>query len=317
MEISEIKAVIGTNAWGSAAYETLLRGSAVDEQTLREAIARADSLDMAVFDTAQDYGLGKCQPMIGRLCGKDAVISAKYTPMSGTYQAGQVRKSLEKDLAEMHRDWIDIYWLHLPNAYRENLQEMIALYREGKIRHIGVSNFNMAECQEAKAILDGAGIPLYGVQNHYSLLNRDWESCGLVQWCRDNGIAFWAWAVLEEGVLAGRRKKDEKWTIMKGLFGRKRKKLECLFTRMEEIGSVHGLTVAQVAMAFAATKGIVPVCGCRRPEQVQQLYDASRTALSAVEMSELEQVADALNVRIFGKDIFRFAVKRPHGAGKE
>lgn len=310
MEVQDIKAVVGTNAWGSAAYETLLRGSAVDEITLKAAVARAQALDMAVFDTAQDYGLGKCQPMIGRLCGAQDIISSKYTPASGSYKEGQVRQSLEKDLAEMKRDSIDIYWLHLPNAVRENMREMIALYKEGKIRHIGVSNFNLEECRLAKELLAGEGIPLYGVQNHYSLLNRDWETDGLVQWCHDNGVAFWAWAVLEEGVLAGPRKKSEKWTIMKVLFNAKRHKLNRLFAVMQRVGRKHGLTIAQVAMAFVASKGIVPVCGCRKPGQVQALYTAAHTTLAPAELALLERTADEVNVRIFSKDLFRFAVKK-------
>lgn len=312
MQIESITAVIGTNAWGSAAYETLLRGSAVDEATLKSAIDKAAALDMPVFDTAQDYGLGKCQPMLGRLCeGREAVFSAKYTPMRGTYRAGQVRRSLEKDLAELRRSCIDIYWLHLPNAYRENLQEMAQLYREGKIRHIGVSNFDPEECKAAKALLEAEGVPLYGVQNHYSLLNRDWEKNGLVAWCRQNGVAFWAWAVLEEGVLAGPKRKTEKQTLMKALFGRRRRKLTRLFVEMKRIGDRHGLTIAQVAMAFVAAKGIVPVCGCRKPGQVQQLWQAVHTPLSAAEAETLERTADALGVKVFGKDIFRFAVKPP------
>lgn len=311
MKVEDIKAVIGTNAWGSAVYEKMLRGSAVDESVLKKAVERSAQLDMAIFDTAQDYGLGKCQPMIGKLCGGNVIVSSKYTPMSSKYKEGQVRRSLEKDLSEMHREYIDIYWLHLPNAVRENVEEMIDLYQEGKIRHIGVSNFNLEECKAVKKQLDAAGIPLYGVQNHYSIINRDWEKDGLVAWCHENGIAFWAWAVLEEGVLAGPKKSGEKWSIMKGIFNRKRKKLYHLFAVMKRIGDKHnGLTIAQMAMAFVATKGIVPVCGCRKPKQVQELYDAAHTVLSPAEMRKLEQMADELDVKIFGKDLFRFAVKK-------
>lgn len=183
---------------------------------------------------------------------------------------------------------------------------MAALYREGLIRNIGVSNFNPEECAAAKATLEAEGVPLYGVRNHYSLLNRDWESCGLVQWCRENGLAFWAWAVLEEGILAGRGKK----TNMGVLFGGKIKKLDPLFTLMEEVGAQYGLSVAQVAISYVASKGIVPVCGCRKPGQVQELYDASNTKLAQTDLERLEALTDELKVRIFGKDIFRFAVKK-------
>lgn len=62
-------------------------------------------------------------------------------------------------------------------------------------------------------------------------------------------------------------------------------------------------------MAFVATKGIVPVCGCRKPEQVQQLHDAAATRLEPEEVAALEELSDSLSAKVFGKDIFRFAVK--------
>ena len=70
----------------------MVRGSVVDEDTLRMAISKAVELGLTVFDTAQDYGLGKGQKMIGALCLAEIHISAKYTPMSGKYVSGQVRK---------------------------------------------------------------------------------------------------------------------------------------------------------------------------------------------------------------------------------
>ena len=89
---TEVKAVVGTNAWGDALYGKMLRGSYVEEDVIREAVQTAIDEDIAMFDTARDYGLGKGQPMVGRLCGKNTLISAKYTP--GTkYKAGQVRVS--------------------------------------------------------------------------------------------------------------------------------------------------------------------------------------------------------------------------------
>lgn len=306
MEISDIRAVVGTNAWGSDLYETLLRGNAVSEDTLRECVSKAKDMNLAVFDTAQDYGLGKCQPMMGRLCDKECLISSKYTPMKGTYEAGQVRASLEQDLKEMNRDFIDIYWLHLPNAYRENLLEMAQLYKEGLIHHIGVSNFEMNECMDAKAILEQEGVPLYGVQNHYSLLNRDWEENGLFDWCKDNHISFWAWAVLEEGVLTGIYTK----TIMMRLFAGKQEKLEPLFYVMKEIGRAHDLSIAGVAIAYVANKGIVPVVGCRSAKRIEELNHACHTILREEEVTRLESLCDTLDVRVFGKDIFRFAVKK-------
>ena len=80
-----------------------------------------------------------------------------------------------KDLDDFKRDYVDIYWLHLPTDIEKHLLEIIELYKEKKIRYIGVSNFNLEECKKAKNILEKNGIPLLGVQNHYSILCRDWE----------------------------------------------------------------------------------------------------------------------------------------------
>ena len=109
------KAVIGTNAWGDALYGKMVRGSYVTEDVMLEAVKTAVRVGIPFFDTARDYGLGKGQAIVGRLCGDDTVISAKYTPM-GKYKQGQVRTSFEKDLLDFQRSCVDIYWLHLPNA---------------------------------------------------------------------------------------------------------------------------------------------------------------------------------------------------------
>ena len=308
MDILKPSAVVGTNSWGSAAYGKMLRGESVGVDTIRACFERAKERGLLIFDLAQDYGLGKAQKMIGEFGTEDVIISAKFTP-TGSYKSGQVRKSFEKDLQDFNRDYVDIYWLHLPSDIEANLSEIIDLYKEGKIKHIGISNFTLEECVKAKAILDKAGIPLYGVQNHYSLINREWEKNGLVDWCSRKGISFWAWAVLEEGMLTDPKVKT-KMSLMKLMFNRKKRKLHSLYQLMEKVGDDHGITIPQVAMAFCASKGIVPVCGCRKPYQVDQLLDAVSVCLSDSEIKSLENEADKLNVKILGADMFRFAVKK-------
>ncbi|MDD3416563.1 MAG: aldo/keto reductase [Lachnospiraceae bacterium] len=295
-------AVIGTNSWGSKIYGKLLRGSSVDEVTIKESVKVAREKKLLFFDLARDYGFGKAQKMMGEFGTQDIVISSKFTPFK-KYHSGQVRKSLERDLVDFKRTCVDIYWLHLPKDIEENLMEMIQLYREGKIHNIGISNFSLEECKRAKEILENENIPLYGVQNHYSLLNRDWEERGVVSWCKENGLSFWAWAVLEEGMLADPRVKTPK-SIMKLLFQNKKRKLHSLYILMNRIGKRHAITIPQVAIAYCSNKGIVPVCGCRTPYQVEQLFEAVNVKLPEKEIHMLEQAADASNVRIIDADNF-------------
>ncbi|MBP3807402.1 MAG: aldo/keto reductase [Eubacterium sp.] len=302
MDILKPTAVIGTNAWGSALYEKAMRGSAVGDDVLRDAMKMAQEKDIPLYDLARDYGLGKAQKMIGDFGTDDIIISAKYTPFAH-YKPGCVRKSLMKDLDDFKREYVDIYWLHLPTDIEEHLNEIIELYKEGKIKHIGVSNFTLEECKRSKDILDKAGIALYGVQNHFSIICREWEKNGLLQWCKDNDVSFWGWAVLEEGLLVDPR--IPKKSTMKFAFKRKVKKLTGLYKVMIKVAERHDIKVPQVAMAFCAAKGVVPMCGCRKPEQVAELAEAARVVLTRGEIKRLEEAADAANVKIMGADIFR------------
>ena len=138
-------------------------------------------------------------------------------------------RAKEKDLKDFRRNYVDIYWLHLPSDIEKNLNEITTLVKEGKIKHVGISNFTLDECKRAKVILDYADIPLYGVQNHYSLINRVWEK--------------------------------------------------------------NGLKIPQVAVAFCTAKGIVPICGCRKPYQVDDLFAAANTKLTDEEVKLLENEA--------------------------
>ena len=306
--MKDIKAVIGTNSWGSKAYGKILRGSYVRDDVIRDAVKEADALGLTVYDLARDYGLGKAQKMIGEFGTENIILSAKYTP-AGHYKAGCVRKSLEKDLDDFKRDYVDFYWLHLPTDIEQHLSEMIELFKEGKIRHIGVSNFNLAECKLSEQILEKAGIPLYGVQNHYSIIARDWEKNGLLDWCRENGIAFWAWAVLEEGMLTDPRIK-KKFTIMNLILNRQKKKLYPLYRVMIAVAKRHNITVPQVAEACCTNKGIIPICGCRKPKQVRELAEAAEVKLTRKEMQRLEEAADQSQAKVLGYDMFRTFVPK-------
>ena len=306
------KAVIGTNSWGGKAYGKAIRGSYVEESVIKEAMLEAKKQGLMIYDLARDYGLGKAQKMFGKFAeeigGENIIISAKYTPFTH-YKKDCVRKSLAKDLADFKRSYVDIYWLHLPTDIDQHLAEIIELYKEGKIRNIGVSNFTLEECRLSKRILDKAGIQLYGVQNHYSLISREWEKNGLLDWCKENGISFWAWAVLEEGMLTDPRVKT-KFSLIKFFMNRQKRKMRELYKVMIAVAKRHDVTVPQVAEAYCANKGVVPICGCRKPNQVSELADAVNIKLTSGEMRKLEEAADKSEAKVLGADIFRMFVRK-------
>ena len=96
-----------------------------------------------------------------------------------------------------------------------------------------------------------------------------------------------------------------KKSTMKFTFGRRIKKLTELYKVMIKVSERHNIKVPQVAMAFCATKGVVPMCGCRKPDQVSELAEAARVVLTSGEIKRLEEAADRANVKIMGADIFR------------
>ena len=124
MNILDPSAVIGTNAWGGKLYGKAVRGNYVDDATIKTAMDEAVRYDVMLYDLARDYGLGKAQKMIGDFGTDGIYISAKYTPFTH-YRKGCVRKSLMKDLEDFKREYVDIYWLHLPTDIEEHLEEIV------------------------------------------------------------------------------------------------------------------------------------------------------------------------------------------------
>ena len=88
-------------------------------------------------------------------------------------------------------------------------------------------------------------------------------------------------------------------SITKLMMNGKKEKLTLLYERMEEVAKSHNITIPQVAISFCSTKGVVPICGCRKPYQVEQLYGAVNIVLSDREVKLLEEESDMANVKIF------------------
>ena len=112
---------------------------------------------------------------------------------------------IEMQLKLMELDRFDIYWIH--NVWgAPHWTEEVAKYYEGRadVPMIGVSNHNLAEIKQADAILRAHGLKLSAVQNHYSLINRSSEDSGILDYCKENGIVFFSYMVLEQGALSGK-----------------------------------------------------------------------------------------------------------------
>lgn len=102
-------------------------------------------------------------------------------------------------LGNLGLDYIDMYWIHNPMDVERWTPGLIPLLQSGKVRKVGVSNHNIKEIRRANEILGKAGFRVSAVQNHFSLLYRSSERGGVLDYCKQNSIQFWAYMVLEQG----------------------------------------------------------------------------------------------------------------------
>ena len=134
------------------------------------------------------------------------LISDKFTPQCADGSSPTAMKDMiEMQLKLMELDRFDIYWIHNVWDAPKWIEEL-AKYFEGKdnVPLIGVSNHNLAEIKQAAEILKTHGLKLSAVQNHYSLINRSSEDSGILDYCKENGITFFSYMVLEQGALSGK-----------------------------------------------------------------------------------------------------------------
>ena len=295
---------LGTWAWGAGAFGgDAVFGSKTDVTNLKPVFDAAMKAGLNLWDTATVYGMGESEHILGTLAkdyGREEVlISTKFTPQIAGMYEDSMAKMAEASCQRLGIDVIDIYWIHNPMDVEKWTPELIPLLKAGKVKQVGVSNHDLSQIKRANEILQAEGFKVSAVQNHFSLLNRSSERAGILAYCKENDIKFFAYMVLEQGALSG--KYDTKNPFPEGS-DRARSynpilaQLEELTAEMAKIGEVHGLSVAQVGTAWAISKGVLPIIGVTKVRHVEDAAKAAGVTLTAEEISRLEELADKANV---------------------
>jgi len=205
-----------------------------------------------------------------------------------------VKKALERSLKNLDTDHIDLYYLHRldPNTpIEETVGAMAELVKEGKIRYIGLSEVSSATIRKAHQVH-----PLTAVQTEYSLFERDVEAASILDTLKELGIGFVAYSPLGRGFLSGDIKnpadfpeKDFRLSIPRFQGEMFYKNIELLneITKMAEEKSI---TPSQLALAWVAAKGFLPIPGTKRVKYVEQNIASLNIALSPEEMTRLETI---------------------------
>lgn len=298
------KIVLGTWSWGAGfAGGDQVFGNNLGVEELKPVFDEAMANGVNLWDSAVVYGMGASENVLAaftKACKREEVlISTKFTPQIAGDTENPVADMLAGSLERFATDYIDIYWIHNP-ADVERWTPMLAdLVKSGKVKRVGVSNHNLAQIKRAEEILSKEGVHISAVQNHFSLLYRSSEKAGILDYCKENGIDFWAYMVLEQGALSG--KYDTAHPLPAGsqrgdTYNPLLPQIERLVAVMRTVGDKYSVTPAQVALAWAIAKGTTPIIGVTKPAQVQDAVRVMQVALTADEVKMLEDAAESTGV---------------------
>ena len=298
------KIALGAWAWGSGAFGgNMVFGSKTDVESLKPVFDTAIKAGLSLWDTATVYGMGESERILGTLAKgverKNVQISTKFTPQIAEMYDNNVEKMADASIERMGCDYIDVYWIHNPMDVERWTPGLIPLLKSGKVKRVGVSNHNIAEIRRANEILGEAGFKVSAVQNHFSLLYRSSEKGGVLDYCKENGIEFWAYMVLEQGALSGKYNKENPLPAESDR-GKKYNpvlpQLEALTNEMTAIGQKYGASCSQIGIAWAIAKGALPIIGATKERHVIEAAEAAKIKLVAEEVTRLEQLAEATGI---------------------
>ncbi len=281
------------------------RWKVLDKQHNIALLKTAYEHGVTTFDTAEGYGAGASELIVGEAL-KDirshCVIATKVLPEH--LRAQDVRKAAEGSLMRLGTDYIDLLYVHWPNAsipLEETLGEFDRLKQEGKIRAIGVSNFNLELMKQALSITR-----IDALQPEYNLLQRDIEA-GVLEFCEKNQISVLSYNSVAKGILTGAfhfygAKLDaEDFRNQKPLFSQENMQMEQpLLDLLKDIAGTYQASISQVAAAWVlAQRGMSSaIIGTQNPKHFTENIEAIELELEDKELSLLSDISKKVISRL-------------------
>ena len=231
------------------------------------------------------------------------VISTKFTPQIASDSPNAVEEMLDASLKRFETDYVDFYWIHNPADVEHWTPGLIPLLKKGKVKHVGVSNHNLAELKRAEEILSAEGFHISAVQNHYSLIYRSSEDAGIIDYCNRNGMTFFAYMVLEQGALSGKYDAQHLMpqnTSRGETYNSQLLRIEKLLSVLREIALRYEASVSQIAIAWAIAKHTLPIIGVTKMHHVEDAVKAVMLNLADDEISLLDLTSREIDVNTKG-----------------
>lgn len=285
-----------SSTWGMGTYDQDL-----SEDTIAQAVDASIAAGVTLIDTAEGYGNGESERIIGRLMAANPVrrerltIATKFIPMPWKLDVhGALRRSLEASLERLGADRVELYQIHGPISLRSNkalADALAAVVKDGLTKAVGVSNYSVKEMRQMHRALGEHGVPLASNQIEFSLLRRRPETSGLVEACHEMGVVPLAYSPIGQGRLTGKYSAALPPPGKRGFSAHPMEQVDAVVGVVRTIGEAHGRTPSQVALRWLIQKGAVPIPGAKNAEQAGQNAGALGWELSATDMATLDAAA--------------------------
>ncbi len=291
--------IMGTWQTGKAMW------AGIDDAQSEKAIRGAMDAGITTFDTAEVYGNGHSEQILGKAIGsrRDQVTLLSKV-FSNHLAHDQVIKACERSLKNLKTDYLDLYQIHWPPGsfkakavpLEETMGALASLMEQGKIRAIGVSNFSLDQLKEICAIG-----PVESLQPPYSLFWRHVENETLA-WCQANQVTILAYSPMAQGLLTGKFGPDHQFQkgdhrsrnrlFQPGIYPKVQEALQGL----REMAEKKGVSMAELALAWVIAKpGVCAIAGARSTEQSGANANAGRIQLSEADLEAMDRISRPVN----------------------
>jgi aryl-alcohol dehydrogenase-like predicted oxidoreductase len=285
-------------------------GGRLDREATRRVVHAALDRGITLIDTADTYNAGASEVCLGEVLGarrRDVVLASKFglsLDQRGTLvgaSRGYVMQAVEASLKRLRTDWIDLYQVHRPDPatpIEETLRALDDLVRQGKVRHIGCSNYSAQQVTEAQEAAARTGLTVFiACQDQYSLLARGIER-ELIPAMQQHRLSLVPYFPLAGGLLSGKYKRDAMPADARLSYSRRHSDRfisERNWTIVEALNAFcarQGRTMLELAFAWLLAKPAVAsvIAGASTPEQLAQNIAAAQRPLSPEELAELDRI---------------------------
>ena len=293
---------LGTWAWGDkSTWGMNTYDRSYNFETIRDAYHASVAAGITLLDTAEVYGNGESERIIGRLLEADTqhrsriVIATKFLPVPyKVWLSSALMAALKASLQRLKLPWVHLYQIHGPISLRSHAAMAEALataHRAGLVKAVGVSNYSEKEMRAIHAELAKHGIALATNQIEYSLLRTMPETNGLLAACKELGVVVLAYSPLGQGRLTGKYSASNPPPGHRNFSDFPMQEIDPIVAELRRTGERYGKTPAQVALNWVICKGAIPIHGAKNKAQAEQNAGALGWRLAGDDVQALDHVS--------------------------